>query len=46
MSSRNYPVIPTGAKRSGGTLCFERLSFLIRQFQHAAYFWDATVAGS
>jgi hypothetical protein len=45
-SSRNSSVIPTGAKRSGGTLCFQRLSFLIRPFQYAAHFRDANTRNS
>jgi len=36
-NSRNDSVIPTGAKRSGGTLCFRRSSFLIRPFQYAYF---------
>jgi hypothetical protein len=42
---RNNSVIPTGAKRSGGTLCPWRPSFLIRPFQSAPYFGDMTPGG-
>src|SRR5207302_3963528 len=43
-NSRHKSVIPTGAKRSGGTLCFQRPVFFTQDFPHAIYFWGITLA--
>src|SRR5271165_1469146 len=38
--------MPTEAKRSGGTLCSPRSSFLIRPFEFAAYLRDTALVGA